>query len=315
MTQQRGANVQVLLGFEDVAYGTVATEGFIIPLNSMGVKESQTLIQAQTLTGTLNPVAPSRGRRDVRGQIVIPVDSVALWYWLKAMFGAPVTTGSGPYVHEFKVGSSRPSISLEAAFEDIASNRYQRFVGCKVGGFSLSLGHDGELVMTLDIVGASGSLETSAFDASPTSLALARLNDSDAAVEEGGSSLSNATELSFNVQFPHDEDRFLIGDGGVRGDLPEKIVEVSGNIKTLLEDDSLLDKAENGTESSLKATITGSATSIFEIELQELIYGRNSPDVPDDNGILVDLNFNGYYTNGSETSVIVARLTNSDAHA
>ena len=81
-------------------------------------------------------------------------------------------------------------------------------------------------------------------------------------------------------------------------------------IKTLFEDASLLTKALNSTESSLKLTVTGSASSIVEAEIQELQYERNSPDVSVATGLIVDLNFQGYYANGSEASAIVWRVTN-----
>ena len=88
---------------------------------------------------------------------------------------------------------------------------------------------------------------------------------------------------------------------------------VSGNIKTLFENTTLLDKAINSTETSIKLTVTGSASSIFEIESQELQYERNSVDIPGPQGLLVDLNFQGYYTDGSEASAAVMRITNSTA--
>jgi hypothetical protein len=78
----------------------------------------------------------------------------------------------------------------------------------------------------------------------------------------------------------------------------------------LFEDVSLIDKAIATTESSLKLTITGGASSVFELEIQELYYERNSVPVPGPQGLLVDLNFQGFYANGGEASGIVARLTN-----
>ena len=52
---------------------------------------------------------------------------------------------------------------------------------------------------------------------------------------------------------------------------------------------------------------------MFEIEIQELQYERNSVDVPGPQGLEVDLNFLGYYTDGSEASAVVMRVTNAVA--
>jgi hypothetical protein len=204
---------------------------------------------------------------------------------------------------------------MENAYTDLGTAKYNLFKGCKVSSFALTVGGDGELVATLGILGKVDSMEAASMDSSPTSITLARLNNFQAALTEGGSTIANATELTINLNFPMDT-IYVIGGSGQIGSLPEGKVEVSGNIKTLFEDTSLIDKAIALTESSLKLTITGSASSVFELEIQELYYERNSPDIPGPQGMLVDLNFQGFYANGSEASGIVARLTNAtDSYA
>lgn len=310
MSHQSGANVALLLGYES-AFKTIATDGFVLPFNTFAVKGTQALNKANTIRGNRNPVEPFLGNRDVGGQIVVPIDSLAMAYWLKAMFGAPTTTGAGPYVHEFKIASAMPSITLETQFTDLATDKFNQFLGCKVDTFGISVGGDGELVGTIGIVGASDSLALASFDGTPTTISIARVNNFEAAILEGGGALANATEFSLNLAFNPDKSQYVIGGSGVRGSMPDGIVGVSGNIKTLFEDDTLLAKAIAKTETSLKVTVTAAATSVFELELQELYYERNSPDVPGPTGLMVDLNFQGFYTNGAEASAIVARLTNS----
>ena len=214
MAQQKGVTVDILVGFEST-FKTVAAAGFVLPVNSFGLKASQALNKAQTLTGTRNPVQPFAGNRDVAGPIVIPADSVAMWYWLKAMFGDPVTTGLGPYVHEFKIGDTMPSVSIEAAFEDLSTSKYVRYLGCKIAGWSMTVGGDGELTSTLDVVGASDSIESAAFDAAPTTVTLSRVENFQASLTEGGATLSNASEVSFAVDFGLDRDNYVIGGSGV----------------------------------------------------------------------------------------------------
>lgn len=310
MTQQRGVNALLNMGFETSAYGTAAVTGFRLPINTCGIVGTKTRKVPATLTGSRNTVAPFAGNKNVEGPIVIPADSLAMAYWLMAMFGNPTTTGAGPYVHEYKVGSSMPSFTFEKAFTDVAVDIYERYVGCKVSTFNMVCGGDGELICTLNVLGANMTHETSGFDADPDVISLARLNNFDAAILEGGGALANATELTINIDFGLDPNSFVIGGGGIRGDIPEGFVAVTGNLKTLLEDDSLLDKATGDTETSLKLTLTGSASSILEFEIQELLYSVNGVPVEGPQGLIVSLDFVGYYTNGSEISDIVARLTN-----
>ena len=311
MTQQRGVSTKILLGFENVAYGTPATVGFVLPLNSCGIVGTKARNSPATLTGTRNTVAPFAGNQNVAGPIVIPLDSGAMPYWLTAMFGDPTTSGS--YVHEFKVPAVTvlmPSFTLEEAFADIAAPVYQRFVGCKVQSLSMTFGGDGELTGEITVLGSKMTHETSAFDAAPTPVTLARVENFSAAILEGGSPLANATELSINLDFGLDPNSFVIGGGGIRGDIPAGLVTVTGNLKTLFEDKTLLVKATGDTESSLKVTVTASATSVLEFEIQELLYSVNGVPVEGPQGLIVSLDFVGYYADGGEASNIVARVTN-----
>jgi len=312
MTQQRGVNTTIQMGFE-TTFGTASSTGFVLPLNSCDVVGSKVRNNPATLTGTRNPVVPFVGNQDVTGNIVVPIDSAAMIYWLAAMFGDPTSTGADPYVHEFKIASSMASFTLEKGFTDLASNVYERFVGCKIGSLALTVGGDGELVGSMGVMGAEMSEETSAMDGSPTTVSLARLDNFEAALTEGGGALSNATEISLNIDFGLDPNQFVIGGGGVRGDIPEGIVSVSGTLMTLFEDKTLLDKAIDDTESSLKLTVTGSASSVFELEVQELLYSVNGVPVDGPQGLIVSLDFVGYYTDGSEASAVVARVTNGTA--
>lgn len=373
MTQQLGANTGLILGFEDVAYGTAATAGFDMPYNyPIGLKGSQALNKSNTRRSNRNPATPYRGSRNVAGPISFPIDSLACAYWLKLMFGAGVsngedaetwiaetayvltdgviptvvngywyecttagttgvsqptwgttvggTTSDGTAVwtcrnniHEFKVGSTQPSGSIELQFEDLETPEYLQYLGCKAGTFGIAVSGEGnsELIGTINLVGASEAFDTDPFDATPTTISLARLNHFQAAILEGGSSLAIGTDLSINLDFGLDTSRYCIGGSGIRRSLPEGIIGVSGNIKTLFEDLTMINKAIAGTESSLKLTVTGSVTSVFELEMQELMYERNAPDVPGPVGLMADLNFQGYYENGAEASAIVARLINT----
>lgn len=312
MTQQRGSNASIAIGFES-AYKTVATVGFVLPFNTCGVVGTKTRNSAATIRGNRSPVAPFSGNQDVGGPIVVPADSVAMAYWLHAMFGAPGTSGGGPYVHEFKIGASMPSFTLEKAFTDLASAVYERFLGCKIASCGITAGGDGELLVNMNILGASQSEQTSAFDAAPTAVSLARVENFDAAITEGGSSLTNATELTINIDFGLDPNQFVIGAGGARGDIPEGVCAITGTLRTLFESKALLDKALNDTESSLKLTITASSSSVLEFEIQELLYAVNGIPVDGPQGLLVNLDFSGYYDGGAEASALVARLTNGVA--
>lgn len=314
MSHQTGAGASVLIGIES-AFDTIATAGFVMPVNSCTVRGSKNQTTPATIRGDFNPAEPFDGNESVSGQVVVPVDSIAFWYWLQVAFGDPTTAGTGPYTHTYKAGTTRSSFTLEHQFTELGTAKYFQYTGCKISGMSMSAGGDGELIATLDIVGAQETIATSSFDASPTSLTLGVLKNSHLAMTEGGSTISNATSIDFNVNFNLDASNYVIGGGGVLGSLPDGVYSVTGNLSTLFEDTTLLEKGINGTESAIVMTFTNGSTSILEITFPELKYTQNSPGIEGPQGILVSLPFAGFYDDNADATSVKMVITNSEAHA
>jgi hypothetical protein len=274
---------------------------------------SQTKTAAQTLTGNRNPVQPFGGNVDAGGSIVIPVDYTAMWHWLKLMFDDPVTTGTGPYTHEFKIGDTMPSAVIEKYFSNISTQEH--YNGMMAGGFSLSFGGDGELTMSINMIGKNQTLPGSVYDAAPTTVDLNRLNNFDAAFTEGG--VPNnvcATQIDFNVDFGLDGNSRCIGGAGERGSIPVGIVGVGGSLSAIYEDDTIVDKGVNSTESSIEIVLT-SGTNSLAFYVDELEYERVKLPISGPQGIVQSTNFQGFYGNDSDASAIRVVLINDDAHA
>ena len=372
MAQQKGANAAILIGVQD-DISTPATAGLLMPVNSCSVVPDQTINKSGTLTGGRNPVQPFRGNKNVGGQIVVPVDSRAMWHWLQLMFGDPVTAGGAAaawqatnnyalgavviptvpngryyeatadagssgasqptwpttigttvvddgitwtcraFVHKFKVPDSQPYFTLEKQFEDLTTAKYEQYYGCKIGSFAIEVGGDAELTASMNVLGADYDIEDASIDSSPTDVkaTLDRVANFQAALLEAGSAVANARSITVNIDMDLDGDQFVIGGG------PEGIVGVSGQLVVLCDDAAfaLIQKGMDVTETSLKLTITDTTTSVFELEIQELEVSVAGVPIETPRGLTVTLNYQGFYANGSETSVVVARLTNVDQHA
>ena len=55
------------------------------------------------------------------GDVVMPLDANAFGFWLKGAFGAPTTTGTGPWTHEFHSGAwTLPSLSIETGMPEVS---------------------------------------------------------------------------------------------------------------------------------------------------------------------------------------------------
>ena len=107
MARAYGANAQ-LLGVVETTYGTAPTTNFIkFPFVSSDLGSEQGLIASNLLGQGRDPAQPIRDVIKVTGNVVVPVDLRNFGYWLKALLGAPVTTGGGaPYTHTFVSGAS-----------------------------------------------------------------------------------------------------------------------------------------------------------------------------------------------------------------
>lgn len=306
-----GANGVIGIDLEST-YGTTpgSPVGKKMPFNKSNITGKQNLVDPSTITGTRNPVAPAMGNIDVGGNIEVPLTVRDFGWWLRAAFGAPTTTGSSTYTHIFKVGSSMPSFCLEQGFTDIS--QYFLYNGCKISKMGFPFGGDGELVSTIDILGGKETLATTSFDSTLTALTFDRFANFQAAIKEGGSSIANCTEARIDIDFGLDGDTYCIGGQGFRSDIATGIVSVTGKIKAMFQTATLLNKAINGTESSLQITVTNGAHSL-DLLIPELIFERNAPSIDGPKGVFVELPFKAYYQNGADASVIKATLINDVA--
>jgi hypothetical protein len=109
-----------------------------------------------------------------------------------------------------------------------------------------------------------------------------------------------------------DTSQYVIGSAGQVGAIPSGIATVTGSITALFENDVLLTKAENHTESDLSLIWTDGSSSLT-LHVPELVYSPASPTVSGPDGIVATLNFQGYYANDGDATVLVATLVNTTA--
>ncbi|MGD9504564.1 MAG: phage tail tube protein [Syntrophobacteraceae bacterium] len=312
MSEARGFKASLLGGVRESAFGVSpgAIDATALPIVSSGIKASRNTINTSVLRGRRDPAKPFRGNVDVAGDVVVPVDRIAIGYWLQMLLGDPTTTGTSTYTHTFKVGDSQPSWVLEHAYDDVGV--YLRYNGCKASTFKIDVGGDGELTATFGVMGAGEIIGSSSMDSSPSVLSYNVFNQFDAAIQEGGATSAIITNASISINNNLDGSIYVIGGGGKRARLPEGMIEVTGSVKALFDDSTLLTKATNGTESALSITFTSGSYSLNFL-IQELMLEQSSPGISTPGGLFVELNFTGYYEDGAAGSSFQATLVNNHA--
>lgn len=315
--QATGALSKLVIGFESVAYGTAAAAGFDVPFVTSGLSLSRNKTTSPIIRGDFNPVKPSPGNKSVSGTIVVPFDSVASWYWLKAAFNTVATTGTDPYTHVFTMegATKRTSLTIEHQYLDLDTPQYFQYTGCKISSMSFSIGGEGELMMNLNVVGSDRTISATSIDAAATEISYDPVNQSEASLTEGGSAFADATDISVDINFNPDTSQYVIGGGGALGAIPDGIMAVTGTLNALFKDTALLTKASGNTETALIATYNGGASNQVLAEFPELQYEESDPPIDGPQGIKVSLPWGAYYDDGTDASSVVLTLINAEAHA
>ena len=100
------------------------------------------------------------------GDVVVPIDAEAFGFWLKAAFGEPITSGTGPWTHEFRSGGwTLPSLSIETAMPEVP--RFAMYSGCVLDQLSWQLQRSGLLTATAKLVAQGEAVGTTTAAGTP----------------------------------------------------------------------------------------------------------------------------------------------------
>lgn len=310
--QSRGFRGQLLMDFESQFGANPAIKNAVkMPFNSFNVGVNQNLTEDNTIRNRRDPAKPGRGNIDVSGQVVVPVDPVIFGYWLKALFGAPTTEGvDGPYTHVFKPGDDQPSFLLDKGFTDIS--QYELLNGCKISQLSMTIGGDGELTSSIDVMGAKSVFGNTSYSTTFEDIPLIKFGQFQSSLLEGDIDIAIITQADFTINASLDGNQYVIGSKGKRGDIPEGIMQISGNLTALFKDRQLLDKAIQGVNTSLtfgfEDELTGDS---LEFLFPEVEFGSSSPTIEGPQGVVVTLPWRAFYKSNSHGAAVVATLLNN----
>lgn len=309
-------NCQVLLDFETTFKTDPVTPAAIqLPINSNDLKVDQVPQPTNLIGAGRHSSAPWFGNKAMSGTLTGPVDLIAIGYILKMAMGAPATTGSGPYVHTYKIPSSLPTFLLDKGWTDVA--KYYKANGCVANGITFTFNETSQFLYSVPLLGAKETPGTSPYNGSPTDLSrpskIFDLQDvSD--VSEGGSPVVTLEELSFNLA-NNSVFGYGLGSGGEATLKADGLPAVTGRLRGMFTDDTILAKARAKTESSLSITLTEGSYSLV-ISADELKYSQQAPAIAGPAGVYLDLTFLAYYQDDADETDLKIVLTNSqDSYA
>lgn len=152
MGRGRGSNAKLVGAFE-TTYGTVPGSGFIpFPFVRSTIGPESGLIEDDLLGNGREKYDPTRDVTNNDGAITVPVDLRNFGHWLKLLLGDPVTTGAGPYTHEFESGKPvLPSMALEVQMPDVPS--FEMNYGLRANSLQIAMSRSGLLNASIELVG------------------------------------------------------------------------------------------------------------------------------------------------------------------
>ena len=250
MARAQGARSQLAVAFETV-YGTPPASGFTrLPFASSTLSAEQPLLGSELLGYGRDPLAPIKDAITSDGDLVVPIDAEAFGFWLKAAFGIPVTTGTGPYVHEFRSGNwSLPSMAIETGMPEVP--RYAMYSGVMLNQLSWTMQRSGLLTATASLVAQGEAIDTTSDAGVLANLNLLRFGHFNGSIERNGVSLGNV--VSAQISYSNNLDRIetIRNDGQIDGADPT-IAALTGSIEVRFADTTLVQQAINGTPCELQ---------------------------------------------------------------
>lgn len=303
MSQARGIDTIIGL-YDESTYGVDpgAPDAQKLYVKNFKVASKQNLIDSETLNGQRSRSRPTAGNIDLDGDFEVELAAESMGTLLKHTLGSNVTTGAGPYTHTIKIGNLPVGMVLEKDHGSTISGagRYEKFNGSRIAKASFDFQNEGYINAAFSVKGRSSTLGSAPLDATYTDNGHTPFSIFEGVLQEGGGTSAIVKAAKIDLDNDLDDSLYAIGGAGLRRALPEGFATISGEITALFEDAVLLNKAINGTQSSLKVTLSrgtglGSAGNEFmEFTVTNLLYERSSPPIEGPKGILVTLGLKGF---------------------
>ena len=308
MARAYGWNARLLLGFEKT-YGNPAAKGsfHLVPFVSSSLDSEQGLIESGVLGLGRDPTAPFRDVINVDGDIVAPVDVRNIGYWLKALLGAPTTSGKGPYAHAFASGGvNLPSLSLELGLPDVPD--YSLFSGVRANSMAFNFRRSGEAQVTIGLMGQGETAAKSTRDDKPRKASYGRFSQFQGSIKRAGSPLANVTEASIAYANNLERIETIRDDGKVEG-IDPGMSALTGSISARYGDNALMDLARAGTPIDIELAYVIDADRKLQITVREVYLPKPKRSVSGPGGIEASYDFQGA-KDAASGKMLTVTLTN-----
>jgi hypothetical protein len=300
------------LAFE-TTYGTPPVSGYTkMPFATASLGAEQPLQASELLGYGRDPLDPILDAVTADGSVTVPIDTRAFGTWLKATFGAPVTTGTDPYMHVFQSGSwSLPSFSIETGLPEVPS--YAMYAGCVVDSLSWQMARSGLLTATVEIVAQGETLATASDAGALAPIALTRFGHFNGAITRNGANIGNVVSADLTYSNTLDRIETIRADGKIEGADPS-IAALTGKIDVRFADTTLLTQAINGEACGLTFSYALPSGESLTLEAPRVFLPRPRREIQGPQGVQVSFDWQASRQSNGEAMAIVTLVNDVEGY-
>ena len=310
MARAQGARAQMALAFE-TTYGTSPTSGYSkMPFATASLGAEQTLLSHELLGYGRDPLAPIKDAVTADGTVVVPIDAEAFGIWLKAAFGSPVTSGTGPYTHTFSSGGwALPSFSIETGLPEVPS--YAIYGGCMLDKIGWSMARAGLLTASLDIIAQGETLATASAAGTLAPVDLIRFGHFNGSVTRNGIDIGNIVSAELSYANNLDRVETIRADGKIDGADPS-IAALAGKIDVRIADTTLLSQAISGTSCALEFGYGLPSGESLTVSVPRVFLPRPRREIQGPQGIQMSFDWQAAQQESGDPMVTITLVNNSE---
>ena len=285
----QGADVAMSAAFE-TTYGVAPEDGWrTLMLSSFesGYKkplgyEAEVGAGSESQDPYYDPVA-------VEPSLEVHARTDSIGFFLKAMFGAPVTTGNGPYTHVFTSGKDLPSLSIEEGHAQLSPALYRLVTGLKLGSMEMDIGRSGPMKFSFSGIGQNHVLSSASAADEPVAFTGAKFVKSNCVIKLDGTVVGQVTGGKITMSNGLEAVETVRGDGLIEGaDEGERSAEGELTVRMIANTETIFDTSSAPKALSIEFSL-GSVT--LKIELGRVFFEGSSPGISGPGGLSVSRNF------------------------
>jgi hypothetical protein len=246
----------------EATFGTTpATPQFVnLPINSHSLDLTKDRVEGNEIQADRMPRVDRHGNKQAGGSLEVDLRKLDFDELIESAFLSSFST------NVLKVGTAPKYLSIEDAANDIS--QFRLFTGMSASSMSVSIAPNQMVTANFDMVGKSmAQAATTASTAPPTAPSTNVPFDSySGVISDGGSGIAIVTSLDFSITNSF-APTFVIGsDSAAQLEFGRAVVE--GTMTIYYEDETIINKFLNETESTLEVSVddptgTNSYTFLF----------------------------------------------------